>query len=89
MERLNVFLLGKHAGVLDSERGRMTFRYLPEYATAQDAIPLSHTMPLQDEAFEPQTTRIFFENILPPESVRKKSQINSSILYVCLSSGWL
>ena len=72
MERLNVFLLGKHAGVLDSERGRMTFRYLPEYATAQDAIPLSHTMPLQDEAFDPQTTRTFFENILPPESVRKK-----------------
>ena len=48
MERLNVFLLGKHVGVLSSERGRMTFRYLPEYAASQDAIPLSHTMPLQD-----------------------------------------
>ena len=72
MERLNVFLLGNHAGVLESERGRMTYRYLPEYLARQDAVPLSHTMPLQDKTFDSQTTRTFFENILPPEVVRKK-----------------
>ena len=72
MERLNVFLLGNHAGVLESERGRMSYRYLPEYLARQDAVPLSRTMPLQDEVFDQQTTRTFFENILPPEVVRKK-----------------
>ena len=72
MERLNVFLLDDRAGVLESERGRMTFRYLPEYLARPDAVPLSHTMPLQDGIFDPQTTRTFFENILPPEVVRKK-----------------
>lgn len=39
MERLNVFLLGERVGVLESDRGKLTFRYLPEYL--RKAVPVA------------------------------------------------
>ena len=72
METLNVYLLGKLAGFLESEKGKLSFRYSPEYLNDSSATPLSFTMPLQEDAFDNTITSVFFDNLLPPDIVRKK-----------------
>ena len=72
METLNVFLLGQHVGVLESDNGELTFRYLPEYLQKTDATAISYSLPLRPEAFDSQATSIFFDNLLPPDVVRKR-----------------
>ena len=72
METLNVYLLGKLAGFLNSEKGTLSFRYIEDYLQDPSAIPLSFTLPLQKDPFDNQTTSVFFDNLLPPEVVRKR-----------------
>ena len=72
MESLNVFLLEKLAGVLESEKGTLSFRYSEDYLQDPSAAPLSFTLPLRKEPFDNQTTTVFFDNLLPPEVVRKR-----------------
>lgn len=72
METLNVFLLGQQVGVLESDNGELTFRYLPEYLQKTDATAISYSLPLRPEAFDSQATSIFFDNLLPPDVVRKR-----------------
>ena len=72
MEQLDVFLLGKHVGVLESDRGNLSFRYLPEYLKQADAVAISYSLPLQSEPFDSPTTDVFFDNLLPPDVVRKR-----------------
>ena len=72
METLNVYLLGKLAGFLNSEKGTLSFRYIEDYLQDPSAIPLSFKLPLQKEPFDNQTTSVFFDNLLPPEVVRKR-----------------
>lgn len=73
-DRLNVFLRGVHAGVLDwdSATASMVFSYAPEYLVRDSADALSLSLPLQSEPFNAYETRVFFENLLPPEVVRRK-----------------
>lgn len=72
--RLDVFLLNRRAGSLDyvSRQNEMHFRYDPAYIAAPDAIPLSQSLPLGTEPFDTDKTTVFFENLLPPDAVRKK-----------------
>ena len=72
METLNVFLLGKLAGFLESDKGTLSFRYSEDYLQDPSAVQLSFTLPLQKEAFDDQTASVFFDNLLPPAVVRKR-----------------
>lgn len=73
-ERLKVFVNGVQTGLLDwdSSLDVFSFSYIPDYLGRAGAIPISRSMPLKDEAFDAFTSRTFFENLLPPESVRRK-----------------
>lgn len=72
MEQLDVFLLGERVGVLESDRGNLSFRYLPEYLKRADAVAISYSLPLQLAPFDSPTTGVFFDNLLPPDVVRKR-----------------
>ena len=72
MEQLDVFLLGERVGVLESDRGKLTFHYLSEYLRRADAAAISYSLPLQSEPFDPVVTSVFFDNLLPPDVVRKR-----------------
>ena len=73
-DRLNVYLNGTLVGVLDwdSRLDVFSFRYLPDYLSRQGAVAISKSLPLRDEAFDALSSRTFFENLLPPEVVRRK-----------------
>ena len=72
--KLNVFVGGIHAGELswDSNLDVFSFSYVADYLKREGAIPISKSMPLRDEAFDALVSRTFFENILPPEAVRRR-----------------
>ena len=71
---LDVYLLGKKVGRIDyaSHHNEMRFVYDAEYLAHHDSMPLSHALPLQDEPFDSERTTVFFENLLPPDQVRRK-----------------
>ena len=71
---LEVFLLGRKTGELrySSHRNEMRFQYDEACLTDADAIPLSHALPLRKDPFDSDGTTVFFENLLPPDQVRRK-----------------
>ena len=73
-ERLNVFLRDRFVGSLDwdNQTNSMYYVYDSEYVAMSDAVPISMSLPLQTERFDPYRSKVFFENLLPPEVVRKK-----------------
>ena len=73
-ERLNVYLNGQMAGILDWDNALdvFAFRYLSSYLDADGARPISRSLPLTDAPFDALKSRTFFENLLPPEVVRRK-----------------
>lgn len=73
-ERLDVYLKGRKAGCLemDTEVNAMSFAYDLEYLKSSMAMPISISLPLQASKFDAFRTRVFFENLLPPEIVRRK-----------------
>lgn len=74
IDRLNVFLTGTHVGILewDDVADLFSFRYSSDYVGAKGAVAISKSLPLGTEAFSPLASRSFFENLLPPEVVRRK-----------------
>ena len=71
---LIVRLLGRTVGRLDysSHHNEMRFSYEPEYLADSASMPLSRSLPLRSEPFDTETTTVFFENLLPPDQVRRK-----------------
>ena len=71
---LDVYLLDAFVGRLDytSHHNEMHFTYDAEYLSLPDAVPLSFSLPLQKESFGSDLTTVFFENLLPPDQVRRK-----------------
>lgn len=71
---LDVYLLGARVGRIDytSRRNEMHFTYDAGYLSLADAAPLSFSLPLQAEPFDSERTTVFFENLLPPDQVRRK-----------------
>ena len=47
------------------------FRYAPEYLGSAQAVPVSFSLPLQEEAFTAARTKIFFEGLLPEGFTRR------------------
>lgn len=61
---LNVFLYGKHIGVLDEGNiGRLSFQY------NEDTYPLSVRMPVRSEPYDATYAEPFFENLTPEGDV--------------------
>ena len=71
---LIVRLLSQTVGRLDysSHHNEMRFSYAPEYLANSNSMPLSRSLPLRSEPFDTETTTVFFENLLPPDQVRRK-----------------
>ena len=71
---LDVYLLGRKVGRIDysSHHNDMRFAYDAAYLASRDSVPLSHALPLRSEPFDSERTTVFFENLLPPDQVRRK-----------------
>ena len=71
---LDVFLLERKVGELrySSHRNEMHFEDDEAYLADADAVPISHALPLQAGPFDSDRTTVFFENLLPPDQVRRK-----------------
>ncbi len=72
--RLDVYLRDAFVGHIDytSHHNEMRFTYDADYLVHTDATPLSFSLPLQAEPFDSDRTTVFFENLLPPDHVRRK-----------------
>ena len=70
MSTLNVYLHGRMVGTLDSDNGRLSFRYDQEYSMSATSEPLSFSLPIRTEAFSEEAIVPFFSNLLPDEGVR-------------------
>jgi len=73
-ERLNVYYAGRLAGSLEYDDGRrcFAFAYDAGYLASEEAMPLSLSLPLREEPAGVLESRYFFENLLPPETVRRR-----------------
>jgi serine/threonine-protein kinase HipA len=60
-----VFLGDIPAGSIDEYEGGYRFRYLPEYLTRPDAMPVSFTLPLRSEPYEERFLFPFFDGLIP------------------------
>ena len=71
---LDVYLLGKKVGLIDysSHPNDMRCAYDAAYLASRDSIPLSYALPFRSEPFDSERTTVFFENLLPPDQVRRK-----------------
>ncbi len=74
IERLNVFMLDRFAGTLsyDDSVDVFEFKYDPAYLADSNARELSQSLPLGDRPFDALKSKVFFENLLPPEVVRRR-----------------
>jgi serine/threonine-protein kinase HipA len=68
---LDVYLHQDFTGQLMMDRGQMVFKYAPAWLENPKALPLSHSLPLQQERFSSKLCRGFFAGILPEESKRE------------------
>ena len=74
MTVLDVYLNRQLVGQLEHEKGRLSFRYRPDYLQLPEALPLSHHLPLDHpdaiRGFAIAETVAFFENLLPEGNIR-------------------
>jgi serine/threonine-protein kinase HipA len=63
--RGEVRLDGTRVGVIEETERGTRFRYDRVWLTTSGALPVSLTLPLQEEAFESRGLLPFFENLLP------------------------
>jgi len=73
MARLTVFLNQDVVGTLvQNDDDSLEFRYDPAWVARTDAVPLSRSLPLQEDAFRGKQARSFFAGILPDEGPRRQ-----------------
>lgn len=73
MKKLAVYLNSHRTGTLEQDAGgQLQFTYNPEWLNNPDAIPLSRSLPLQEETFSGTKARPFFAGILPEQDSRIK-----------------
>lgn len=69
---LHVYLEEKLAGHLEQDEvGAIRFAYAKEWLDSVNAVPLSVSLPLQQQPFKPNETRPFFAGLLPEEDSRR------------------
>lgn len=69
-EALDVYLGNSLAGRLTEDRGKLSFAYGKSWINSENFVPLSVTMPPTLDAYSDETTRPFFENLLPEGEIR-------------------
>jgi len=52
--------------------GLLSFRYHPEWLSRENAIPISHMLPLTTEKYQGKKVRPFFAGLLPEEGPRRQ-----------------
>ncbi|MBN2372877.1 type II toxin-antitoxin system HipA family toxin [bacterium] len=73
MNNLIVYLNAERVGSLkQDDSGLLQFSYDQTWLEKPSAMPLSHSLPLQNEVFLGKKARPFFAGILPEEGPRKK-----------------
>lgn len=70
--QLEVWLFDTHIGTLAQVEGRLQFFYAGDWLAKPDAFPLSHSLPLQAEAFDDRASRPFFAGLLPEGGKRQR-----------------
>lgn len=65
MRAAQVRLAGEPVGIIEEDNGRTAFRYLPDWLSRADAVPVSMTLPLRAEPYHSDGLHPFFENLLP------------------------
>lgn len=55
------------------------FSYSPDYVRSRDSMPISASLPLREEAFNPGQTRSFFEGLLPEGFMRRAIARNNRV----------
>lgn len=71
MPEFGVYLREARVGTLESDRGRLAFRYLEEVIADHDIHPLSVRLAKRAEPFDDAASRPFFENLLPESQFRR------------------
>jgi len=64
-EQLEIYLRGRHIGMLSRENGRLSFRYDRQWLDDSYSHPLSLSLPLREDPFSDAETRTWFGNLLP------------------------
>ena len=68
---LEVWLFADRVGTLALVKGRLSFRYGPDWLSRPNAGALSISLPLQAEPFDDHKTRPFFAGLLPEGQMRR------------------
>jgi len=63
--RGEIRLDGERVGIIEETETGTLFRYDPAWLERKDALPISLTMPLREEAYTSRGLLPFFENLLP------------------------
>lgn len=88
---LDVYLGTDHAGVLQQdEHKQLAFSYTQKWLADPGNKPISLSLPLQPQAFDDLSTRIWFANLLPEgrirEAVAKRHGINRNNEFAMLAA---
>jgi len=83
-QQLYVYLHNVLVGTLKQNHGKLEFTYDKQYIN-EDKIPISLSLPLQEEKYDDYQTRAFFENLLPEgallRAVSKAAHIDRRNVY--------
>lgn len=71
MRELSIYREQQHVATVTDESGLIRFRYTPEYTLADQAQPISLSLPLQAEWMEPPRPGNFIANLLPEGHLRE------------------
>jgi serine/threonine-protein kinase HipA len=61
----NVYISNTFAGIISEAETGYRFIYDKDYLQSEKAIPISLTLPLQEEPFESKTLFAFFDGLIP------------------------
>lgn len=65
MRQAEIYRKGILAGILTEDGGEYRFCYDSSYLTRDDALPISLTLPLQEESFTSPVLFPFFDGLIP------------------------
>ena len=65
MSKAKIYINNQFCGILVENSDGYFFKYDAEYLKREDAIPLSPTMPLQEEVFEKEFMFPVFDGLIP------------------------
>lgn len=60
-----VYVCNQYAGLLEETDAGYSFAYDKNYLASDDSLPVSLTLPLQEQPYESQTLFAFFDGLIP------------------------